>query len=109
MSQVDPNNRTRKRYNRVAFLYDFIEAPMEWLRFASWRARLQGKIVGGQVLEVKVGTGRNFSYYPQAGKVTAIDISPRKILSLSLLVPVISLCNIFSLLLAFAGQTYQLT
>jgi hypothetical protein len=28
-------DKTRKRYNRMAFLYDFMEAPIERLRFAS--------------------------------------------------------------------------
>jgi hypothetical protein len=31
-----PPDLTRKRYNRIAFLYDLMEAPMERLRFASW-------------------------------------------------------------------------
>lgn len=68
---------TRKRYDRLAFIYDFLESPMERFFFASWRARLLGQIVGNRVLEVGVGTGKNIPYYPREVKVTAIDLSPR--------------------------------
>jgi ubiquinone/menaquinone biosynthesis C-methylase UbiE len=70
-------DKTRKRYNRMAFLYDFMEAPIERLRFASWRQRLTGRIVGPTALEVGVGTGKNFTYYPNDVNITAIDLSPR--------------------------------
>ena len=68
---------TRKRYNRIAFLYDFMEAPMESLRFASWRRRLTDGISGANALEVGVGTGKNFKYYPEGMNITAIDLCPR--------------------------------
>jgi ubiquinone/menaquinone biosynthesis C-methylase UbiE len=68
---------TRKRYNRIAFLYDIMEAPMEGLRFASWRQRLTGRIAGPTALEVGVGTGKNFAYYPDNVHIMAIDLSPR--------------------------------
>ena len=67
----------RRRYNRIAFLYDLIELPMERLRFASWRRQLRDRISGPRALEVGVGTGRNLPYYPEDVTVTAIDISPR--------------------------------
>lgn len=66
-----------KRYNRIAFFYNFLEAPMEWLRFRQWRNRLRTKISGPKVLEVGVGTGKNLHYYPRDVAVTAIDFSPR--------------------------------
>ncbi len=68
---------TRKRYNRIAFLYDLIEAPIERLRFASWRQRLTGRIAGPTALEVGIGTGKNLAYYPEDVRITAIDLSPR--------------------------------
>jgi ubiquinone/menaquinone biosynthesis C-methylase UbiE len=68
---------TRRRYNRIAFLYDFMEAPMEGLRFASWRQRLTDRIAGPAALEVGVGTGKNLAYYPADVDITAIDLSPR--------------------------------
>jgi ubiquinone/menaquinone biosynthesis C-methylase UbiE len=68
---------TRKRYNRIAFLYDLMEAPMERLRFASWRQQLTGRIKGRKALEVGVGTGKNLIFYPDDVHITAIDLSPR--------------------------------
>jgi ubiquinone/menaquinone biosynthesis C-methylase UbiE len=73
-----PNpNRTRKRYDRLARLYDFLEWPIEHFRFASWRVRLKNCIRGSHTLEVGVGTGKNLPYYPEDLNVTAIDLSPR--------------------------------
>lgn len=64
----------RKRYDRDALFYDFSELPFEWLFFRKWR-RLLVKEVRGKVLEVGVGTGKNFPYYPAGSQVTAIDFS----------------------------------
>jgi len=77
MKQINPSDLTRKRYDRLAFIYDLFEYPMEWLRFASWRAVLMNKVKGRQVLEVGVGTGKNLPHYPKDIKVIAIDLSPR--------------------------------
>ena len=68
---------TRKRFDRIARLYDFLEWPIEHFRFASWRARLRERIRGERVLEAGVGTGKNLPYYPEDLDITAIDISPR--------------------------------
>ena len=68
---------TRRRYNRIAYLYDFLEAPMEHMRFAAWRRRLTAGIKGQRALEVGVGTGKNFAYYPADVQITAIDFSPQ--------------------------------
>ncbi|RJR54821.1 MAG: class I SAM-dependent methyltransferase [Desulfobacteraceae bacterium] len=67
--------RARKRYDRIAPFYDFMETPMEALRFNEWRSRLREKVTG-RALEVGVGTGKNMAYYPLGLDVTAIDISP---------------------------------
>ena len=53
---------------------------MERLRFASWLARLRNRIVGKRALEVGVGTGKNFPFYPSGSKITAVDLSPRMLL-----------------------------
>lgn len=50
---------------------------MELLHLAGWRKRLFEKVAAERVLEVGVGTGKNFSYYPPKLEVTAIDVSPR--------------------------------
>ena len=68
---------TRRRYDRVARLYDFLEWPIEHFRFALWRARLKNCIHGSHALEVGVGTGKNLPYYPEDLNVSAIDLSPR--------------------------------
>ena len=68
---------TRMRYDRLASFYDLLEAPMERFRFASWRTRLKDRILGDNALEVGVGTGKNFPYYPGNTKIAAVDLSPR--------------------------------
>jgi ubiquinone/menaquinone biosynthesis C-methylase UbiE len=77
MLEVSRNNSIPKRYNRIAFIYDLIEAPLEFLRLASWREKLRSCIVGGRALEVGVGTGKNMFYYPPGVKISAIDFSRR--------------------------------
>jgi phosphatidylethanolamine/phosphatidyl-N-methylethanolamine N-methyltransferase len=76
MSTKPNSDTTRRRYDRLAPFYDLLEAPMERLRFASWRARLWNRIIGNRALEAGVGTGKNLPYYPRDIKVTAVDISP---------------------------------
>ncbi|MFC1815439.1 class I SAM-dependent methyltransferase [Thermodesulfobacteriota bacterium] len=66
----------RKRYNHLALIYDYMEAPLERFRFSTWRNRLPDHIGGHRILEVGVGTGKNFPYYPHGVEVTAIDFSP---------------------------------
>lgn len=77
MSKMSNTNLTRKRYDRLSFFYDFLEAPLERFRFSTWRSRLRDRIGSGLILEVGVGTGKNFPYYPERAKITAIDLSPR--------------------------------
>ncbi|AFM42782.1 methylase involved in ubiquinone/menaquinone biosynthesis [Desulfosporosinus acidiphilus SJ4] len=62
---------TRKRYNRTALFYDWMDSMIKSdLR----RELLSG--VKGKVLEVGVGTGKNLEFYPSECEVTGIDISP---------------------------------
>lgn len=70
-------NTIRRRYNRLAFFYDFMEALPERFLLRSWRMRLQGRIYGYKVLEAGGGTGKNFPFYPLKTQITAIDFSPR--------------------------------
>jgi ubiquinone/menaquinone biosynthesis C-methylase UbiE len=77
MNQRSNSDITQKRYDRRAFLYDFLEAPIERFRFGSWRSRLFSWIEGKRILEVGIGTGKNLPYYPKGVKLTAIDLSSR--------------------------------
>jgi phosphatidylethanolamine/phosphatidyl-N-methylethanolamine N-methyltransferase len=67
----------RKRYDRNAAVYDFMELAVESSRFKGWRRLLWSKVEGESILEVGVGTGKNFPYYPAGAEITAIDFSPK--------------------------------
>ncbi|MGR8981007.1 MAG: class I SAM-dependent methyltransferase [Gammaproteobacteria bacterium] len=66
----------KKRYDRIAPYFDGLEAMMEGLVFKNWRKRLWERVDGYHILEVGVGTGKNFDYYPKNVRITAIDFSP---------------------------------
>lgn len=72
-----PSNRTKRRYDRLAYAYDILEAPLERLRFAGWRKKLIDRIAGPAALEVGIGTGKNYPYYPSGVQIVGIDLSPR--------------------------------
>ena len=67
----------KKRYDRIAPYFDGLEAVMEGLFFKRWRQKLWAKVDGHHILEVGVGTGKNFAYYPADARMTAIDFSPQ--------------------------------
>ena len=73
MRMATNKHLTRNRYNRIAFFYDLMEAPLEHLRFASWRPMIRDRIRGGRALEVGVGTGKNLDYYPDDIEITFLD------------------------------------
>ena len=77
MEQESKTVIIRKRYDRLAFFYDFLEGPLERRRFVHWRSSVTDRIMGNQALEVGVGTGKNLPYYPRNVEITAIDFSPR--------------------------------
>lgn len=68
-SPVDP-----RRYNRIARVYDVVEAPMDLLGGRTRRRRCVAP-AKGRVLEVGIGTGRNLELYPQEVDLVGIDIS----------------------------------
>jgi ubiquinone/menaquinone biosynthesis C-methylase UbiE len=70
------SNKVKKRFDRIAWIYDFMESPMEILSVSSWRRDLLSNVTGS-VLEVGVGTGKNLPYYPQGIELTGVDISPK--------------------------------
>ncbi len=63
-------------YNRNAAMYERIEGPLADLMFRRWRpVLLEG--VRGRALELGVGTGLNFRYYPsyEQAQITAVDVA----------------------------------
>lgn len=73
---MKPDSSTiKKRYNRIAPYFEGIEAVMEGLFFKTWRRKCWDQVEGYHILEVGVGTGKNFDYYPKQAKITAIDFS----------------------------------
>ena len=67
---------TRKRiYSQVAWVYDLLDLPFEYLRYRPIRRELFNG-VGGAVLDAGVGTGRNMPFYPAGAEVVGIDLSP---------------------------------
>lgn len=66
--------KVTRRYNRMARIYDFYDAPMELMGTKKRRGVLIGD-AKGIVLEVGVGTGKNLRYYTAGVQVTGIDVS----------------------------------
>lgn len=73
---VDSTQRIRRRYERIAPIYDFLEAGMERGLFRRQRRRLL-ETLSGSVLEVGIGTGKNLPFYPPDVGVVGIDFSRR--------------------------------
>lgn len=70
-------DKTKARYDRIAWMYDLSEYFVESLAFRRWRRRLWSQVPSGNGLEVGVGTGKNIPYYPPEARVTAVDLSPK--------------------------------
>lgn len=66
---------TRRRYNRIASVYDQMEWFVEKNIFRKWRKLLMDQVKGEKVLEIGVGTGKNIPYYPPKTNISAIDLS----------------------------------
>lgn len=67
--------RVKDRYARAASFYDLLENLSTGSNEAKWRRTAWGRAEGSNVLEVGVGTGRNFPYYPAGLQITGIDFS----------------------------------
>jgi ubiquinone/menaquinone biosynthesis C-methylase UbiE len=67
---------TRRRYDRIAGIYDSVESLLE-LSARAWRRDLWLRVEAGNVLELGVGTGRNLRFYRQDQAITAVDLSER--------------------------------
>lgn len=69
--------KIRRRYDRLAPWFDSLEGFLEGLLFRRFRKKLWAQAVGPHILEVGVGTGKNFAFYPPDARITAIDFSPK--------------------------------
>lgn len=72
----DITEKTRGKYNRISSYYNLMELPLEKVLFSRWRKMIFDSLEGDDVLEVGVGTGKNFDFYPVGKPMTAIDFSP---------------------------------
>jgi len=64
----------KKRYDRWAGVFDFLEQAFELLAFRRWRSQLL-TYARGNICEMGIGTGRNVAFYPAHSKVMGFDIS----------------------------------
>lgn len=71
------SEKTRQRYDRIAPFFDGLEGILEGLFFSRWRKTLWSQAQGPHILEVGVGTGKNFPLYPSNACITAVDFSPK--------------------------------
>jgi ubiquinone/menaquinone biosynthesis C-methylase UbiE len=70
------NERVRGLYDRWAASYDrWLSHYDRWMGLTEGRRRLLSR-ASGRTLEVGVGTGLNFQFYPAEVRLTAIDLSP---------------------------------
>lgn len=66
------NEKIKRRYNRISKIY----SKMDGMINKQWRISLLEQ-TSGDVLEVGIGTGSNFPYYPEhIRSLTGIDFSP---------------------------------
>jgi ubiquinone/menaquinone biosynthesis C-methylase UbiE len=71
------SSRIRQRYDRLAPYFDSLEGVLEGLLFRRLRKKLWAQAAGAHILEVGVGTGKNFAFYPDDARITGIDFSPK--------------------------------
>lgn len=70
-------NKIKNRYNRIAGLYDLMDAPM--VAMFSQRRKQMLEAASAKTLEVGIGTGVNIASYPSHVDLTGIDFSEKMI------------------------------
>ena len=75
-TETKETRATQARYDRIAPVYDLMEALAE-KRYSRWRRQAWEHVAGPAVLEVGVGTGKNMVYYPPDSHLTGVDISAK--------------------------------
>ncbi len=76
-TDIDTQSRqfeVTQSYDRMAWLYDVYDAPMEILGLRKRRRRVI-PLAYGETLEVGVGTGKNLAHYGPEVKLWAVDLS----------------------------------
>ena len=82
---MSEDNKIKKRYDRIAPVYDSLELLMEKGKMGDWRQNLWQKVENKidkkemRLLEAGVGSGKNIKYYPDQIEIYAIDFSPKMI------------------------------
>ncbi|MDO8673984.1 MAG: methyltransferase domain-containing protein [Dehalococcoidia bacterium] len=78
-NNIDEGNTdlARERYNRRAKDYDQGMVRMDRLLLGKLRALQWSLVTGKRILEIGVGTGASFPYYPEGAEVVAIDLSDK--------------------------------
>ncbi len=74
-TEVKTTEIGKRRWNRTARHYDYMMALAERVGMRKWRRLLWSKVESSRVLEIGVGTGNNFPYYPPDAEITAFDFS----------------------------------
>ncbi len=75
MIDAQATAQTKARYNRIARVYDLMETLGE-RTFKPMREKLWSH-ARGDILEVGVGTGKNFPYHPRGARVVGIDLAEK--------------------------------
>lgn len=76
MTDKEASQKVKKRYNRIAPIFDWMEFLME-KKACVWRRQLWRQVSSGRVLEVGIGTGKNMAYYPESIEICGIDLSDK--------------------------------
>ena len=63
------------RWNRTARYYGYMMAVLDRFGLRKWRRLFWSRVETSRVLEIGVGTGNSFPYYPADAEITAIDFS----------------------------------
>ncbi len=71
----EETERLKRHWEREAPTYDRRMGFFERVLFGDGREWVCSR-ASGEVLEVAVGTGRNFPFYPEEVQLTGIDLSP---------------------------------
>ncbi|MHA2250793.1 MAG: class I SAM-dependent methyltransferase [Candidatus Kariarchaeaceae archaeon] len=60
-------------YHKIAKIYDIIDYPSELMFYQHMRKHWIERLQNERILEIGVGTGKNFKYYNTTNKIVGID------------------------------------